>query len=89
MARNGRNEPCPCGSGKKRKRCCGSGEVTETELARAVLHSLVERWPERWKNLPLDRAKAVHYLERALEIPRLGKDDRRTILQRLEAVKTA
>ncbi|MHB9053368.1 MAG: SEC-C metal-binding domain-containing protein [Thermoleophilia bacterium] len=21
----GRNEPCPCGSGKKFKRCCGSG----------------------------------------------------------------
>lgn len=20
----GRNEPCPCGSGKKHKRCCGS-----------------------------------------------------------------
>ncbi|MFH1688932.1 MAG: SEC-C metal-binding domain-containing protein [Candidatus Eisenbacteria bacterium] len=22
-SRVGRNEPCPCGSGKKRKRCCG------------------------------------------------------------------
>jgi len=22
-ARTGRNEPCPCGSGKKFKRCCG------------------------------------------------------------------
>lgn len=22
-ARVGRNEPCPCGSGKKSKRCCG------------------------------------------------------------------
>lgn len=22
----GRNEPCPCGSGKKYKKCCGSGE---------------------------------------------------------------
>jgi uncharacterized protein len=22
----GRNEPCPCGSGKKYKRCCGSGD---------------------------------------------------------------
>lgn len=21
----GRNEPCPCGSGKKYKRCCGAG----------------------------------------------------------------
>jgi len=21
----GRNEPCPCGSGKKYKKCCGNG----------------------------------------------------------------
>jgi hypothetical protein len=25
--RPGRNEPCPCGSGKKYKRCCGAGEA--------------------------------------------------------------
>lgn len=24
----GRNDPCPCGSGKKFKRCCGAGDVT-------------------------------------------------------------
>jgi len=24
----GRNDPCPCGSGKKYKKCCGSGEET-------------------------------------------------------------
>ena len=23
----GRNQPCPCGSGKKYKNCCGKGEV--------------------------------------------------------------
>jgi uncharacterized protein len=23
----GRNEPCPCGSGKKFKRCCGSADM--------------------------------------------------------------
>src|SRR5262249_7527983 len=23
----GRNDPCPCGSGQKFKRCCGSGEA--------------------------------------------------------------
>jgi uncharacterized protein YecA (UPF0149 family) len=23
-SRRGRNEPCPCGSGKKYKRCCGA-----------------------------------------------------------------
>ena len=24
----GRNEPCPCGSGRKYKKCCGSGQST-------------------------------------------------------------
>jgi hypothetical protein len=24
-ARTGRNDPCPCGSGQKFKRCCGAG----------------------------------------------------------------
>jgi len=24
QVKTGRNEPCPCGSGKKYKRCCGS-----------------------------------------------------------------
>ena len=24
----GRNAPCPCGSGKKYKKCCGAGEPT-------------------------------------------------------------
>ncbi|MFC3885599.1 SEC-C metal-binding domain-containing protein [Bacillus songklensis] len=27
MLRVGRNGPCPCGSGKKYKRCCGKGAV--------------------------------------------------------------
>ena len=27
----GRNEPCPCGSGKKYKKCCGSAEALEKE----------------------------------------------------------
>ena len=26
MAEIGRNDPCPCGSGKKYKRCCGASE---------------------------------------------------------------
>ena len=27
----GRNEPCPCGSGKKYKRCCGQNEVADRD----------------------------------------------------------
>ena len=27
----GRNDPCPCGSGKKYKKCCGRGTVSDDE----------------------------------------------------------
>lgn len=38
MARVGRNDPCPCGSGRKAKRCCGPERgPSETQLARAQL----------------------------------------------------
>jgi hypothetical protein len=38
MARYGRNDPCPCGSGKKAKRCCGVRRGPGAEdLARAFL----------------------------------------------------
>ncbi|MBA3262224.1 MAG: SEC-C domain-containing protein [Thermoleophilaceae bacterium] len=38
MAKVGRNEPCPCGSGRKVKRCCGvRGGPSEESLARAFL----------------------------------------------------
>ncbi len=35
----GRNEPCPCGSGRKHKKCCGAGR-TETSPAVAELTEL-------------------------------------------------
>ena len=32
MAKPGRNDPCPCGSGKKYKKCClTNDEAAETE----------------------------------------------------------
>jgi hypothetical protein len=38
VAKLGRNEPCPCGSGQKAKRCCGIERGPgEDELARAFL----------------------------------------------------
>jgi ribosomal protein S20 len=38
MAKIGRNEPCPCGSGRKAKRCCGVPcGPAEDELARAFV----------------------------------------------------
>ncbi len=38
MSRVGRNQPCPCGSGRKTKRCCGLKRgPTERDLAKARL----------------------------------------------------
>lgn len=36
MARTSRNDPCPCGSGKKFKRCCGAAEGRRREAAAQV-----------------------------------------------------
>ena len=41
MSKIGRNEPCPCGSGRKAKRCCGIERgPSEESLARAFLASV-------------------------------------------------
>lgn len=41
MAAVGRNEPCPCGSGKKAKRCCGVRRgPSDDQLARSELAAL-------------------------------------------------
>jgi hypothetical protein len=40
MAAIGRNEPCPCGSGKKYKRCCAL-KTTKTSLAMRLTLGLV------------------------------------------------
>jgi hypothetical protein len=46
MAKLGRNEPCPCGSGKKLKKCCGDPRA-------AVLYTSIDRqnaleWLNEW-----------------------------------------
>ena len=40
MAKIGRNSPCPCGSGKKYKRCCErkEAELSQTELPSGRFH---------------------------------------------------
>ena len=37
MAKIGRNDSCPCGSGKKYKRCCLTAPISRTDPATAVL----------------------------------------------------
>jgi tetratricopeptide (TPR) repeat protein len=36
MAKTGRNDPCPCGSGKKYKRCCVEKDETAAAIAAAA-----------------------------------------------------
>jgi hypothetical protein len=44
MPRAGRNEPCPCGSGRKVKRCCGQQRgPSEDDLARAQIAILARQ----------------------------------------------
>jgi hypothetical protein len=43
MAKIGRNEPCPCGSGIKYKRCHGSSQATAPDLERLHERSEAER----------------------------------------------
>ncbi len=43
MPKPGRNDPCPCGSGRKTKRCCGQQRgPSEAQLARAHLATLAQ-----------------------------------------------
>lgn len=73
----GRNEPCPCGSGKKYKKCCGVGE-TENNLLQEqnqVLHSLLQEFfenhprPTHQKNLLAWKDKTEDLL-----VPLYGED---------------
>jgi hypothetical protein len=64
VSRIGRNDPCPCGSGRKTKRCCGIQRgPAEEQLARAVVarhgceaaaelaHASASERRELWENL--------------------------------------
>jgi SEC-C motif-containing protein len=47
VAKIGRNEPCPCGSGRKAKRCCGIERgPSEESLARAFLSGAARQGAE-------------------------------------------
>jgi hypothetical protein len=40
MTNPGRNDPCPCGSGKKYKRCCGALGSTNTQQSPGLAATL-------------------------------------------------
>ena len=68
MAKLGRNEPCPCGSGRKVKRCCGQQRGPSPEaLAWQCLHEQARKFApilRGYDELEIDRL-----LERVIELP--------------------
>jgi hypothetical protein len=69
MAQRGRNERCPCGSGRKVKHCCGVRRgPSEAELAKAWLHQQVRSAAlvlAAWSD-----AQVVALLDEAVGLPR-------------------
>ena len=68
MPRPGRNEPCPCGSGRKVKRCCGVRRgPSEDQLARA---HIALRAREAAADLQGLSDRALHHLwENLIDLP--------------------
>ena len=59
MAKTGRNEPCPCGSGKKYKQCCesraaswGPPRLVLLLIAAVVLAGIMVAWSNRGSDEP-------------------------------------
>jgi SEC-C motif len=68
MPKPGRNDPCPCGSGRKTKRCCGQTRgPSEDDLARAYVAQLARQTAPDLAGLP-DRA-LDHLWEQLIDLP--------------------
>lgn len=72
MAKVGRNQPCPCGSGKKHKKCCGLRQEIETRQTiqfatqarrRAIVDPLVENQELRARVAAADNSSCKRELE--------------------------
>jgi len=42
--KTGRNDPCPCGSGKKYKKCCLADRITQENIDREEYDAEWEEW---------------------------------------------
>lgn len=58
MTKVNRNDPCPCGSGKKYKKCCGLKEL-ETKRPRLGGARLLPQGPSATKNPSVNLAQKV------------------------------
>jgi hypothetical protein len=62
MSKFGRNDPCPCGSGKKYKKCCLSETYTEVGKEDSIRGRLVEDLLRFFKNNYEDRLEDAEFL---------------------------
>jgi hypothetical protein len=70
MAGPGRNDPCPCGSGRKVKRCCGEHRgPSDDELARAYLAHQARDAARRLRHLDDDELREL--FDDLFELPEL------------------
>ena len=70
MAGPGRNDPCPCGSGRKVKRCCGQLRgPDESDLARAYLAHQARDAARRLRHLDDDELREL--FDELFELPEL------------------
>src|SRR5579875_3397068 len=65
-ARPGRNDPCPCGSGRKFKQCCATRESPKAHTAAPV--------PAPQTESTLDKIRFLRDAGRFLEATRLAQD---------------
>jgi hypothetical protein len=66
----GRNEPCPCGSGRKTKRCCGQQRgPAQDDLARAFLATHARQAAGRLRRLNDDELEDL--FDDLIELPEL------------------
>jgi tetratricopeptide (TPR) repeat protein len=80
MSTVGRNEPCPCGSGKKYKKCCLAKDEREAELRRASPPAAEPQWVleddglDDFSNSVLDLIKERRFDEALVACRRLQEE---------------
>jgi len=66
MSDVGRNDPCPCGSGKKYKKCCEAKDEAQTRAA------LEKQWTKAEKDFEKQKqeaaAEAAHHPEKSAPV---------------------
>ena len=76
MAKTGRNDPCPCGSGKKYKQCCLARDEATAAAARAAQAAAVPaRRPGSLQIIDHDTDELTEASNAVVDLVRAGKLD--------------